>query len=225
MRRSAACFGLAPCLLGKGIGKKGEAGRPRKQLTGAIGPSGATKKFVAMEYHVTWTSANSSTPPGVPGEQYSHRCHEPRGVEPSHGCWEMEGPNKARDVCRGGLVWLLSWGNSDGGWSNKSSDSSDDEGSVTVDVENDNDDDGPDNRVGVRVQELDDDLNVQTEGVELNGPPQTVEEEDQESAMQESDSKYGRDPTCTFKTDTREKNEKIPGLHPKYSRTLAGKGI
>ena len=142
-------------------------------------------------------------------------------MEPSHGCWEIEGPNKARDVCRGGLVRLLSWGDSDGGWSNKSSDSSDDEGSVTVDVENDNDDDGPDNRVGVRVQELDDDLNVQTEGVELSGPPQTVEEEDQESAMQESDSEYGRDPTCIFKTDTREGNQKCPRTAPEIQQSTS----
>ena len=142
-------------------------------------------------------------------------------MEPSHGCWEMEGPNKASDVCRGGLVWLLSWGDSDVGWSDKSSDSSDGEDSVTVDVENDKDDDGPDNRVGVRVQELDDDLNVQTEGVELNGPPQTVEEEDKESAMQESDWKYGRDLTCTFKTDTREGHENGPRTAPEIQQSTS----
>ena len=101
---SAARLGLGPCLLGKGTGKKGEAGRPRKQLTGAVEPGGAMKQFVAMEYHVTWTAANSRPPPSVPGQQFSHRCHEPRCVEPSHGCWEMEGPNKARDVCRVGTA-------------------------------------------------------------------------------------------------------------------------
>lgn len=59
----------------------------------------------AMEYHVTWTAANSRPPPGVPGEQFSHRCHEPRCVEPSHGCWEMEGPA----LKTASKVWMYSW--------------------------------------------------------------------------------------------------------------------
>ena len=44
---------VRPWLLGKGIGSRGEGGRPRKHLTGAVGPGGARQLFSAAEYHIT----------------------------------------------------------------------------------------------------------------------------------------------------------------------------
>ena len=98
---AAAALGLGPCLLGKGIGKNGEGGRgrPRKQLTGALGPNGESQQFAAMEYHITWCAAEGKPPPGVPGLGWSHRCHNPGCVEPKHGLWELWEKNRERDTC------------------------------------------------------------------------------------------------------------------------------
>lgn len=96
---AAEALGLGPCLIGKGIGSRGEGGRPRKQLTGGVGEGGKRKQFAAMEYHITWCASAGQAPPGVPGLGWSHRCHQAACVEPRHGLWEPWKKNRARDQC------------------------------------------------------------------------------------------------------------------------------
>lgn len=53
---AAEKLGLGPCLLGRGIGANGEAGRPRKQLTGAIGVGGGPCAS-SWRWHITLRGA------------------------------------------------------------------------------------------------------------------------------------------------------------------------
>ena len=95
---AAEAAGLGPCMEGKGIGKNGEEGRPRHFLTG---PQGTVKKFAAMAYHIT-ALVGGAIPPLVAGWGWSHRCHNPRCVNPRHGLWELWVVNRGRDGCPGG---------------------------------------------------------------------------------------------------------------------------
>jgi hypothetical protein len=96
---AAEALGLGPCLRGRGLGAKDADGRPRKQLTGGVGPGGARQMFSAAEYHITATDHAQQPPPGAPGFSWSHRCHNPRCVEPRHGLWETVAANRARNIC------------------------------------------------------------------------------------------------------------------------------
>ena len=96
---AAEALRLGPCLIGKGFGSRGQGGRPRKQLTGAVGPGGARQQFAAAEYRITSTAASGQPPPNCPRLEWSHRCHNPRCVEPRHGLWEDWHTNRARDPC------------------------------------------------------------------------------------------------------------------------------
>lgn len=96
---AAEALGLGPCLIGKGVGKDGEGGRPRHHFTSFVGKDDRRVKFGAMAYHVTWCAAAKQPPPGIPGHGWSHRCHNPRCVEPRHGLWQSWTDNVQRDGC------------------------------------------------------------------------------------------------------------------------------
>jgi hypothetical protein len=57
-------------------------------------------------YHITWVAwAGEDIPAGL---QYSHRCHQPTCIEPSHGTWETDEENKDRNRCKGSSHIILS---------------------------------------------------------------------------------------------------------------------
>ncbi|KAI0873580.1 hypothetical protein GGS24DRAFT_501604 [Hypoxylon argillaceum] len=88
----------APCLLAP-LGAVENRGRPSHSLTIPADGDLQPRQFQAAAYHVTWCARANQPPPGGRVE-YSHRCHQKRCVEPTHGVWETRAENRSREACR-----------------------------------------------------------------------------------------------------------------------------
>jgi hypothetical protein len=71
-------------------------GRPQRSMRVKLNDE--SKKVNFRPYHLTWMAANETIPSNTL-LQYSHRCHQPCCVEPTHGVWEIDIDNKNRNKC------------------------------------------------------------------------------------------------------------------------------
>lgn len=100
----AVALGLGNCQLG--------ALDPHRTIKRPVTPLQATmglkrEKKVILQYHLTWV-AKYGPPATNPGDEYSHRCHQPCCINPLHGLWEQGGKNRGRGGCADGKShWLL----------------------------------------------------------------------------------------------------------------------
>ncbi|KAK9427106.1 hypothetical protein V1505DRAFT_318132 [Lipomyces doorenjongii] len=83
-----------PCLLSSQ--SLDSRGRPQRSMRVIV--DGTPRKINFRAYHITWMAANGPILPDNP-PQYSHRCHQPLCVEPTHGVWESDVGNKDRNRC------------------------------------------------------------------------------------------------------------------------------
>ena len=100
----AVALGLGPCRIAA-VDPKRTNDRPSEKLTAAVGHQARTGHYVAS-YHITWV-AQYGTVPDIRGREYSHLCHTPCCVAPTHGVWENNKDNKARNSCRDGKSHYL----------------------------------------------------------------------------------------------------------------------
>ena len=72
--------------------------RPARSMRVRVANGGPEIKREFRAYHVTWVAAYGQIPDTT--LQYSHRCHNGKCVEPTHGTWDTDQENKARNACQ-----------------------------------------------------------------------------------------------------------------------------
>lgn len=82
-------IGVKPCL----VSRLSLDGRGRCQRAMRING----KKSNFRPWHICWIASNGEAPTSL---QYSHRCHEGNCCEATHGIWENDATNKARNGCK-----------------------------------------------------------------------------------------------------------------------------
>ena len=93
---AAAFLGLKPCL--ESTASTDGRDRPVRSMRVRITNGGPEIKREFRAYHVTWVSEYGQIPDTT--LQYSHRCHNGKCVEPTHGTWDTDQENKARNACQ-----------------------------------------------------------------------------------------------------------------------------
>jgi hypothetical protein len=93
---AAAFLGLKPCL--ESTASTDGRDRPVRSMRVRVANGGPEIKREFRAYHVTWVSAYGQIPDTT--LQYSHRCHNGKCVEPTHGTWDTDQENKARNACQ-----------------------------------------------------------------------------------------------------------------------------
>jgi hypothetical protein len=86
-------FNELPCLLST----CSLDGRRRPQRAMRIKLHEKNSKINFRSYHITWIAKYGPIPLDL---DYSHRCHQPTCVEPSHGIWENNQDNHSRNACK-----------------------------------------------------------------------------------------------------------------------------